>query len=123
MNWTIVNLVVWPLGAGFFFFNWLHERRQAARWRYLERQSALTANHYREKFEFLQNSMPMQVVDSEISRTVNELQNENAQLRGDVETGCKVIDNLRGRLKEQTDLLNRMTAENRRFLGVIKRKR
>ena len=118
MNWTIINLIIWPMVAGFFFFNWLVERNQVKKWRRLEN------NQSKRNFELQAQidqhlDRPMFTVSADVATTITELQNENAQLRGDVETGCRLIDRQREKLNEQTKLLNKLVTENRRFVGQL----
>ena len=58
----------------------------------------------------------MSTVPAEVMQQMNDLQTENAQLRADVETGCKIID-------EQKDRLAAINAETRRILASIKHRK
>lgn len=67
------------------------------------------------------NNRPMETVSAEIVERLNYLENENAGLRGDVETGCKLIDQQTKMISGQRETVNRLVAENRRFLGRFNR--
>ena len=56
---------------------------------------------------------PLTTVPAEIMQKIDDLERENAQLRTDVETGCKLIDEQRGRLSA-------ISAETRRLLAAFK---
>lgn len=64
---------------------------------------------------------PMETVSAEIVQRIHDLENENAQLRSDVETGCKLIDQQTKMISGQRETVNRLVSENRRFLGRFNR--
>jgi len=60
---------------------------------------------------------PMETVSAEIMQRITYLENENAQLRSDVETGCRLIEEQTRMISGQRETVNRLVAENRKFLG------
>jgi hypothetical protein len=70
-----------------------------------------------------QGSGKMSTVPAEVMQKMNDLQNENATLRTDNETGCQLIDKQRIMIAEQTNKLNSLIAENRRIMHSFKHKK
>lgn len=64
---------------------------------------------------------PLVTVPAEIVQRITDLENENAALRSDVETGCKIIEKQNGTVNGQRETINRLVNENRRFLSYKKR--
>jgi hypothetical protein len=123
MDTQMIISAAWSLVAGVCGYGWYHSAKQLRQWRALERNQARRNYELQaqvNEIRGLSDQRPLETVSADIARTITELQNENAQLRGDVETGCRLIDRQREKLTEQTKLLNKFTGESRRLLGQLK---
>ena len=100
-------------------FMFIDQYYEARRWRKMERDSAKIIYSLRMEVENLPRR-PMETVSAEIARKITELQNENAALKTDCETGCRTIETMRRKLNEETALLNRITGENRALLAQLR---
>jgi hypothetical protein len=69
------------------------------------------------------NGGKLSTVPAEVMQKMNDLQQENAGLRVDIENGCVIIDNQKAKISELMSSLNRSVSEKQRILNTFKRKK
>jgi hypothetical protein len=108
----LLLFMVWDLNRELKF-----RKQDAEKW--YRRSNELVTKLFNGRDPFID---PPEKVGADILQRMVDLETENAGLRSDIETGCRLIDEQKNMITGQRETVTRLVNENRRFLRGMKRK-